>query len=186
MSYFINKERWKEIERGFEFEAAMLFPSDAKRPLSFFVPDEGNAKRGSITTEIGDFSPIKVGETFKANTQQIVMNIKPRKVVVLSSDEINKNENFEYILVAPINTIKPNQKIKDWYKQLISDRNPIFTYLPKGNLDRYIDLSQTIGIHKSLLLKKYSYIGKERMEILENDLLQCLSLGIIDEESIEE
>ncbi|WP_339199801.1 hypothetical protein [Aeribacillus sp. FSL k6-2211] len=39
MTGFLNKENWKQIERGYEFEAAILYPSDTKRPLSFFIPE---------------------------------------------------------------------------------------------------------------------------------------------------
>ena len=38
-------------------------------------------------------------------------------------------------------------------------------------------------IHKSLLLTKYDKIPDERMELIDENLLQCLSLGIIKEEA---
>lgn len=182
MVYFMKKDKWEEIERGYEYEAAMVFPSDTKRPLSFFMPDAEDPLKGSITENIGDFSAEIIDGNFRAKTHQIVMNIKPRKVVILSNNVINKSKEFEYIIVAPINTVKPYEKQKDWFQLLVKDRHPIYTYLPKGENDRYIDLSQSIGIHKSLLLKKYDDIGVERLEVLEEDLLNCLSLGVIDEE----
>lgn len=181
---FLNTKLWKNIERGYEFEAAMLFPSDTKRPLSFFIPEELGSSKGEIRNSVGDFKPIKVGEKFKAREQMVVMTIKPRRVVVLSSNEINQDEYFEYILVAPINTVKPHEKEKNWYKLLKEDEHPIFTYVPNIKGDRYIDLSQIVSIHKSLLLRKYEEVAIERMDVLEANLLQCLSLGIIEEDEI--
>jgi mRNA-degrading endonuclease toxin of MazEF toxin-antitoxin module len=177
VSNFIDKASWKYIDRGFEFEAAMVYPSDTKRPLSFFVPDPTNPNKGVIHENIGNFAPVNN----QAIEQKIVMTIKPRRVVILSDDEINHMEDYEYILVAPINTIKRYEKQKEWYKKVIQDNHPIFAYLPNGNLERYVDLSQTTTIHKSLLLRKLSQVPPDRMDVLEQTLLECLSLGIVEE-----
>ncbi|MGE7673224.1 type II toxin-antitoxin system PemK/MazF family toxin [Lysinibacillus sp. NPDC094403] len=180
MSDFLNKTSWEDIERGYEYEAAIFYPSDSKRPLSFFIPDAEGSTNGKILKSIGDFQPIREDGKTYAKEQMVVMTIKPRKVVILSSNDINKNTDFEYILVAPVNTVKPHEKAKAWYDLLIKDEHPIFTYIPKGSNDRYVDLSQIASIHKSLLLKKHGEVHPERMEVLENNLLQCLSLGIIE------
>lgn len=182
MSDFLAKKSWEHIERGYEFEAAMFYPSDTKRPLSFFIPESEGSTKGEIIIRVGDFSPKMVEGTKRALEQKIVMTIKPRRVVILSSNEINKSKEYEYILVAPINTIKESEKTKDWYSKLKDDEHPIFTYLPNVSLERYVDLSQTVSIHKSLLLRKLQEVPEQRMEVIEENLLQCLSLGIIDEE----
>lgn len=114
------------------------------------------------------------------------MTVKPRKVVVLTNDVINQNEDFEYILIAPINTIKPDEKHKDWYHKLVNDDHPIFTYIPKWNLERYVNLSQTMSIHKSLLLHKSDPIPDDRMKVIDDNLVQCLALGLISEDEVEE
>lgn len=106
------------------------------------------------------------------------MAIKLRRVMILSNDEINQREEFEYILVAPINTVKEKEKTKNWYKKLKEDEHPIFVYLPNDSFERYVDLSQTTTIHKSLLLHKLTKIPDERMEVIEESLLECFSLGI--------
>lgn len=186
MSDFLLKESWENIERGFEFEAIMLYPSDTKRPLSFFIPDDNDSNSGKISKSIGDFKPQKIDGRFRAIEQQVVVKVKSRRVVVLTDDEINKNEDYEYILVAPINTIKESEKSRDWYSKLKDDEHPIFTYLPNGSLERYVDLTQAVGIHKSLLLQKKQKVDPGRLEVLETNLLQCLSLGIIEEEDFEE
>ncbi|MEF3086460.1 type II toxin-antitoxin system PemK/MazF family toxin [Bacillus altitudinis] len=182
MSDFILKNSWTSIERGTEYLAAFTF--HAKRPLSFFYPDSQDPEKGIITNSVGDFSPEQQNDgTFKGRVQHIVVPLKPRNVVVITSDEINKSQNYEYILVAPIYTIKTAERNKDWYSILRDDEHPIYTYLPgKNGLERYADLSQTTSIHKSLLLKKLVTIEEERWEVLEENLLHCLSLGIIDED----
>ncbi|MFH6684611.1 type II toxin-antitoxin system PemK/MazF family toxin [Bacillus amyloliquefaciens] len=183
MSDFLTKEKWGNIERGTEYVAAFMFPSDTKRPLSFFIPEPTNPKKGSLESSIGDFRPKYVEGKPQAQVQQVVVSIKPRNVVVISSDEINHSEEFEYILVAPINTIKANERNRDWYALLTDDEHPIYTYLPKADIERYVDLSQTVSIHKSMLLGKRDQVDKERWSILEENLLYCLSLGIIDDET---
>lgn len=186
MSDFLEKVSWKYIERGYEYEAAMLYPSDTKRPLSFFISENEDSNKGEIVDSIGDFNPIRVNGRLQAKEQKVVVTVKPRRVVVLTDNEINKLEDFEYILVAPINTIKEHEKRKDWYSKLKDDEHPIFTYVPNGNIERYVDLSQTVSIHKSLLLHKKQEIAPDRMVVLEENLLQCLSLGIIEENSQED
>ncbi|MFP7377728.1 type II toxin-antitoxin system PemK/MazF family toxin [Bacillus paralicheniformis] len=183
MSDFLAKEKWGDIERGTEYIAAFMFPSDTKRPLSFFIPDETNPKKGSLKNAIGDFKPILVDGKPRAQVHQVVVSIKPRNVVVISSDEINQSEEFEYILVAPINTIKENERNRDWYSLLTDDEHPIYTYLPKGTIERYVDLSQSVSIHKSMLIRKKDKVDEQRWSILEENLLYCLSLGIIEEET---
>lgn len=160
MSDFLSKESWENIERGFEFQAALFY--NKKRPLSFFVPDSEGSNKGEIKNSIGDFSPVEIDGKYRANEQFVVMTFKPRNVILLTSDDINKSEEYQYVLVAPINTIKEYEKSKDWYSILKDDEHPIFTYLPKGSLERYVDLSQTVSIHKSLLLKKLNKVSDER------------------------
>ncbi|TWJ85581.1 hypothetical protein CHCC20496_3285 [Bacillus licheniformis] len=46
MSDFRSKESWGNIERGTEFEAAFMFPSDSKRPFRFLFRKNRILKRG--------------------------------------------------------------------------------------------------------------------------------------------
>ena len=183
MSEFLEKTNWHKIKRGSEYDAALIYPSDTKRPLSFFEPNNNNNPlEGKIVRGIGDFSANFVEGKPQASVQQIVMQIKPRKVVVLSNDEINESPLYEYIQVAPINTIKDHERQKEWYKLLKEDGHPIFAYIPNGRLERYVDLSQTMSIHKSLLLKYHKKVNEDRMEIIEDTLLQLYSLGLFEDE----
>src|SRR5690606_33866831 len=152
-----------------------------KRPLTFFIPDSSDPEKGILHNDMGDFSAQLVNGSMRAIEQKIIMTVKPRKVVVLTSDEINQNNDFEYILVAPINTIKPQEKQKNWYQLLKEDQHPIFVYIPFANYERYVDLTQTTTIHKSLLLKKLNKVNPDRIDALEENLLHCLSLGILED-----
>lgn len=182
MSDFLSNESWGNLVRGHEYLAAIMFPSDTKRPLSFFIPDEDNPDKGELKSSIGDFSPDYSGGFPRAVTQQIVVSLKPRNVVIITSDEINASQDYEYVLVAPIHTIKEHDKSKNWYNLLKNNDHPIFSYLPNGNMERYVDLSQTTSIHKSLILQKKKETDPQYMEILEENLLQCLSLGIFEDD----
>jgi len=124
-----------------------MYPSDTERPLLFFLPDEDDNEHGRLSRDRGDFSAQIVNGNRRAREQKIVMTVKPRRVIVITSDEINQSEEFEYILVAPINTIKSAEKTKDWYKSLKEDKHPIFVYCPNGRYERYIDVSQITTIH---------------------------------------
>ena len=179
LSDFRSKESWGNIERGTEFEAAFMFPSDSKDPFRFYSGKIESSK-GRLVNKDGDFSPRLIDGRLRAQVQQIVVSLKPRRVVVISSDDINQNDEFEYILVAPINTIKEQERNKDWYSILKDDEHPIYTYIPNEKFERYVDLSQTASIHKSLLLKKYNKVDQERWCVLEENLLHCLSLGIFE------
>lgn len=181
---YLDKDNWKDISKNDIFNAAMIYPSDTERPLLFFLPDENDEERGRLSRDRGDFSAQIVNGSRKAREQKIVMTVKPRRVIVITSDEINQSQDFEYILVAPINTIKSFEKTKSWYKNLTEDKHPIFVYCPNENFERYIDVSQITTIHKSLLIKKVEKLAPDREELLEDSILQCLSLGILDEEEI--
>jgi hypothetical protein len=58
---YIDKRFWNEIERGCEFDAAMLYSSsDTTRPLTFFIPTSEDGLVGRLEQKKGDFSPVKM------------------------------------------------------------------------------------------------------------------------------
>ncbi|WP_100489243.1 type II toxin-antitoxin system PemK/MazF family toxin [Sporolactobacillus pectinivorans] len=181
---YMNKENWKDIHKNNIFNAVMVYPSDTKRPLRFFLPLQDNPNQGIISEYRGDFSPQLKDGKMKAREQQIVMTVKPRHVVVISYDFINNSSEYEYILVAPLNTIKENEKIKPWYQKLITDEHPIFVYCKNERYEQYIDVSQITTIHKSLLINKVGELDSERQRVLEDNIVECLSLGVLDEDEI--
>lgn len=186
MSNFLRRDSWREIERSYIFDAAIFYPSDTKRPLKFFVPSEEDENKGTLITAIGDFKPKHVDGRWQAIEQQVVVNLKPRKVVVLSNNEINHNEEFEYILVAPIMSVHEHDKKKSWYQRMKADNHPFFLHLPETVTGRecYVDLSELTSIHKGMLLNKLNCVPDERLDVLHELLSECLDLGIISEDEI--
>lgn len=127
-SSFINPANWREIEKGYFFQAAMYYLSDTKQPLRF-LKSNGD---GSfiIETKNGDFDPVIKEGKKKALEQDIIITVKPRQVVVLSNDLINQSNKFEYIQVAPVLGLCYKDSIKNWYNELINDKLEGFAYIP--------------------------------------------------------
>lgn len=186
MAGFLNKDSWSQKERGWEYECALFYPSDTKETTIFFIPNSENPNNGTIVKNIRDFSPDFLKGRPKAKEQKVVFTIKPRRVVIISGDNFNQSKDYEYILVASINTIKEAEKKRSWYSRLIKDEHPIYTFLPSNSIERYVDLSQVTSIHKSLLLSKKIKLTENRLEVLEQTLLECLSLGIVEEDYVGE
>jgi len=182
---YMDSNNWGEIERGWVFEAAMLYsPSDTYRPLSFFRPDEDNPDRGSIVYEFGDFAPKKdpvTGEYQQEENRSVVIGIKPRKVIVLSNNIINHSKEWKYIMVAPMFR---TYEYESFFDDVISGRHPYFAYFPKvehgTTLHRHVDVSQTISIHKGVLLERKEKVPELTMELIEELLIENMSLGSIE------
>lgn len=181
---FLNNKGWTDILRGYLYDAAMFYPSDTKRPLDFFIPDDDNDSRGTLIKDIGDFRPVQVDGKFRATEQKIIVTLKPRKVLVITNDELCQNENIEFVHIAPIMSIYDRDKSKGWYQKAVNDQHPFFVYLPKNITGRecYIDISEVASIHKSMLLRKLNRLPQERLEIVEETIIQWLDLGVYEEE----
>jgi len=181
---YLNTDYWSEINRGHLFEAVIYYPSDTKRPLTFFVPDVDNRNRGSVVASIGDFKAKEVNGRFGAVEQQAIVGMKPRKVLILSNDTINVSTEFEFVQVAPIMSIDDKDKSKHWYNKTKNDEHPAFVYLSAEITGRecYIDISEIMSIHKSMLLSKIKCLPISRLKIVEDNILECLDLGFIDEQ----
>lgn len=177
---YMDPKNWGDIERGYVFDAAMLYHS--KRPLKFFVPDDDDANRGRLVDANGDFSPVMIDGSPRAREQQVVVTVKPRKIIVLSTDLINKSSDFEYIHVAPLFSISKEDREKSWYPLVKEDRHVTFLLVPgRKGYERYADLSQMTSIHKGLLLNRQEKVGEDRMEQVNDMLLNILELGILQE-----
>ena len=106
----------------------------------------------------------------------------------MSENKINQSQDFDYIMVCPIFTIYEQDKRKPWYHLVKADKHPFFIYLPKTVrkqnkeelLERYVDISQMISIHKGILIKKQNQVPADRMQLIEDNLIVMLSLA--DEE----
>lgn len=181
---YLDTDNWYEINRGHLFEAVIYYPSDTKRPLTFFIPDENNRSRGSVVASIGDFKAKEINGRMRAVEQQAIVGLKPRKVLILSNDDFNMSAEFEFVQVAPIMSIDDKDKLKNWYTKTKNDEHPAFVYLPAEVTGRecYIDISEITSIHKSMLLSKLKALTDERLRVVEDNILECLALGFIEEQ----
>lgn len=166
---FISKENWKDIKRGWIHEA--VIPFTAERPLDFFIPYKNDDKKGTIISGLGNFVPSTI--------QKAVFELKQRKVLILSSDEICSDQYVHDVTVAPIYGIYQEDKFKDWCKKVIDGTHPFFAYLPKEvtGMECLVDLTNVVSIGKNMLLIDKCDIN-DRMNHIENILESCLSLGI--------
>lgn len=166
---FIHPENWKDIKRGWIHEAVV--PFTAERPLDFFIEDEKNPKYGKIESGFGVFKP--------SILHKAVVELKQRKVLILSNDEICQATDVYDITVAPIYGIYSDDKQKDWYKQVVNNDHPFFAYLPEEVTGKecLIDLTNVISISKNMLLKDKIDIS-DKMDHIENVLERCLQLGL--------
>ena len=175
---YTEKANWKEIARQRVFEA--LLPFVPERPIEFFVPDPMDPNKGTISESFGD--------TRGAAVQKVVLTLKRRKVLILSSDEICHNNYQTDVTVAKISTISEKQKSKGMYKLLIADKHPLFAYLPAEvtGEESYVDLSSVTTIGKSMLLSDKLQIPAERMQLVNQRLEECIALGIVKEDAVVE
>jgi mRNA-degrading endonuclease toxin of MazEF toxin-antitoxin module len=175
---YTDKRNWKEIERQRVFEA--LLPYVPERPIEFFVPDPSEPNKGTICKHFGD--------TQGAAEQKVVLTLKRRKVLILSSDENCQSQYQTDVTVAKVSSISEKQKSTKMYQLLVSDRHPLFAYLPKDvtGVESYVDLSSVTTIGKSMLLSKKVLIPAERMQLVNQRLEECIALGIVKEDEVAE
>lgn len=173
-SKYIDSANWGEIEKGYYYQAAMYFLSDTEQPLRFIEEDEdGNL---SFHRRVGDFSPQTIDGKHRAVEQKIAITLKPREVIVLSNNNLNQSQDYEYIQVAPVMGIKDTDKAKPIYLKLKADKEAGSVLIDKGNNEIEVVLTQISTIHKSLLLRKRSKVPTERMRLIESRILDILDL----------
>ncbi|MFD1068239.1 type II toxin-antitoxin system PemK/MazF family toxin [Oceanobacillus locisalsi] len=127
----------------------------------------------NVSRRNGNFDPVvnKNGDRV-AVEQDIKIAVKPRQVIVVSNDNLNYSKDFGYVSVAPVLGIKSQDKSKRWYHDLINDKLPGFAYIKLGGYEKEVAVAQISTIHKSMLLRKQSKVPDERMEFIENQILE--------------
>lgn len=169
-SIFIDPEKWGNIERGYYYQAAMYYLSDTEQPLRFLETSDDETYK--IKKRHGNFNAVNG----RAVEQDIVVTLKPRQIIVLSNDKMNKSKNFEFVQILPVFSLTYHDSMKPWYQNLKNDAHSGFVYIPRGKYGLAIDLTQVSTIHKSLLLKKQYKVPKDRMDFIESQLLELLDL----------
>lgn len=166
---FVDKNNWSDIKRGWIFEAVVPYTSE--RPLDFFIPDPSDNIKGKLQRGYGNFRP--------GTTQKAVIELKQRKVLILSSDENCADRLIYDVTVAPIYGIYTEDKNEEWYPKVLNGTHPFFAYLPASitGMECIVDLTNIISISKNMLLKD-KYDITTYMDPIEKLLEYCLSLGV--------
>lgn len=105
--------------------------------------------------------------------------MKQRKVVVLSSDDLNSDSEHKDVIIAKIYSIEEYEKDEPWYEATKSGSHPMFAFLPKTVTGKecYVDLSNTTTIHKNMLLDDKKDISMF-MPMIEDKMDFCYQMGI--------
>jgi len=174
-SRFINPENWRDIERGYFYQAAMYYLSDTEQPLKFLVSDDDGVL--SIEERNGNFAPIVDDNgRKKAVEQTVIITVKPRQVVVLSNNVVISQINSNIFKLPRFLDCQQKNVNTNWYNDLVSDMLEGFAYIPNRNYGVEVDLTQISTIHKSMLLEKQSKVPTDRMEFIESQILEVLDL----------
>ena len=158
---FINPKNWKNIKRGYFYQAAMYYLSDTEQPLRFVEGNDDGTY--SIDKRIGNFDPIIVNGRPGAVEQDVIITVKPRQVIILSNNNMNQSQQFEYIQLLPVFSLSKAETFKAWYKDLLKDEQLGFAYINNSRHGLRVDLTQVSTIHKSMLLKEQKEVPKDRM-----------------------
>lgn len=78
-----------------------------------------------------------------------MITVKPRQVIIISENKLNKSKQFEYVQVVPVLGISKKDTLKPWYKKLREDHLVGFAFIPFGKYGTKVDLTQLTTIHKS-------------------------------------
>lgn len=174
---YSDPRQWVNIEKQMIFEAWVPYVSD--RPLDFFVPCEikdstYEGKRVGFLTEVIEDDSIY-------STHLAVSELRRRKVVILSRDDVCQATYEDDVLIAKIITVKDHHRSKPWYEQLVEGTHQWFVHLPAEitGKESYINMSQIMTIGKKMLIQKHKLLPSEQMEMVEARYVYGVELGVI-------
>ena len=123
--------------------------------------------------QVDHASKVKAG--FVAEIQ-----FKLRPVLVVQSDAITTQPGYEYVLVAPLYTVKPQHRSKAEFELLVTHRLPQVFYLDRREQGvtrpSYIALAQLQLLHRSMLKEKRGTLTATEMQQIDERLKFCLGL----------
>jgi len=125
------------------------------------------------TEQTGHFSKGEAG--FVAEIQ-----FKLRPVLVVQSDAITAQPGYDYVLVAPIYTVKEQHRARDEFELLVTHRLPQVFYLDRREQGvtrpSYVALAQLQLLHRSVLKEKRGALTVAEMQQVDERLRFCLGL----------
>lgn len=108
------------------------------------------------------------------------IQFKLRPVLVVQSDAITAQPGYDYVLVAPIYTVKEQHRARDEFELLVSHRLPQVFYLDRQEQGvtrpSYVALAQLQLLHRSVLKEKRGTLTAAEMQQIDERLRFCLGL----------
>jgi mRNA-degrading endonuclease toxin of MazEF toxin-antitoxin module len=150
------------LKRGQVYLASVPFAAQktALRPV-----DQAEQRAGAEELDAG----------FTAEVQ-----FKLRPVLVLQSDVITGQSGYEYVLVAPIYSVRDKHKSRPGFKSLLAHRLPQVFYLSRREQGvtrpSYVALAQLQLLHRSMLKEQRGALTAAEMLQIDERLRFCLGL----------
>jgi mRNA-degrading endonuclease toxin of MazEF toxin-antitoxin module len=108
------------------------------------------------------------------------VRFKLRPVLVVQNDAITAQSGYEYILVAPIYSVKDKHKARPEFELLLTNRLPQVYHLdlPEHGVTRpsYVALAQLQLLHRSMLRERRGALTMTEMRPIDERLRFCLGL----------
>ncbi|MGC9336460.1 MAG: type II toxin-antitoxin system PemK/MazF family toxin [Anaerolineae bacterium] len=116
-----------------------------------------------------------LAEGFTAEIQ-----FKLRPVLVVQNDTITSQSGYEYVLVAPIYSLKDKHGSKPGFEHLLAQRLPQVFYLDRREQGvtrpSYVALAQLQLLHRSMLKEQRGALTAAEMLQIDERLRFCLGL----------
>lgn len=133
----------------------------------------GDALQAAVSTGDAQVSGDAIG--FVAEIQ-----FKLRPVLVVQNDEITAQQGYEYVLVAPIYSVKRKHRERSAFALLLENRLPQIFYLDRREQGvtrpSYVALAQIQLLHRSVFKEHRGALAESEMVQIDDRLRFCLGL----------
>lgn len=173
----------QDIIKGKIFNIAVPFV--AERPLEFVVQDDGNSDKYRIVTKDDGFEGTMGADGKRhADVVRVVTDYKLRPGVIISSNELNNNEDFKDVIVLPISSIHTNESQRSLIQRMKEKNDlPSFHYLERlVGKESYVIVNKPIRLHKSMIFeaRREIVLDQEIMTEIMKKLAKCLEIEEIE------
>jgi mRNA-degrading endonuclease toxin of MazEF toxin-antitoxin module len=108
------------------------------------------------------------------------IQFKLRPVLVVQADTITAQAGYEYVLVAPIYTVREQHRARREFELLVAQRLPQVYYLDRREQGvthpSYVALAQLQLLHRSVFKEKRGALTSIEMQQIDERLRFCLGL----------
>lgn len=108
------------------------------------------------------------------------IQLKLRPVLIVQNDEITDQPGYDYVLAAPIYTVRPKHKARPAFKQLCENRLAQLYYLDRREQGvtrpSYVALAQIQLLHHSVFREQRGVLSVSEMRQIDERLRFCLNL----------